>query len=625
MAKKNILTHSKLKKATELAQRGAFLEARTLLDQVCKVDRADAEAWFMLGVVNGKLERADAAVDCLRMAIVLRSDHALTHYNLGAIFRAQGRLEEAERAFSEAVRLDPGQVEIYEKLKEVLLDLGRGEDAARCYLEMLKLHPVNAETIASKGSMLHILSRLEEAADCYRKVLQLKPDNALFHDSLASVLCEQGMHEAAIENYRLALQLAPTNYRVHSNLLLTLQYSPDIDSAEIFAEHCGAANAYAGALPEGLVHANDREPDRCIRVGYVSSDFRLHSVAFFLEPLLVDHDPRHVEIFCYSGVSRPDALTEHLQGWAHHWRNIAGVPDEQVAAMVSADGIDILVDLAGYTSSCRLGLFARKPAPVQVSWLGYPDTTGLEAMDYRLTDVLADPEGRDEFYVESLARLPGCFLCYKPVPTAPQVAALPALENGYVTFGSFNILPKVNEKVVTLWAEVLRAVPQSRLFVKSAPLTDRATTERYYGLFESQGIGRDRVELIGHTATQAEHLDLYKRLDIALDTFPYNGTTTTCEALWMGVPVVTLAGVRHSGRVGVSLLNAVGMQDWIAETPEQYVAIAAKMVADLPHLAGLRAGLRASMAVSPLCDGKSFATKVEAAYREMWRKYCTSH
>lgn len=625
MAKKNILTHSKFKKAAELVQRGAFAEARTLLGQVCKVDRADAEAWFMLGVINGKLERADEAVDCLRTAILLRPDHALTHYNLGTIFRAQGRLDEAARSFGEAVRLDPGQVEAYEKLKEVLLDLGRGEDAARCCLEMLKLYPVNAETIASKGSMLHILSRLEEAADCYRKALLLKPDNALLHDSLASVLCEQGMHEEAIKNYRLALQLAPTNYRIHSNLLLTLQYSPDIDSAEIFAEHCGAAKAYAVVLPERLVHANDREPERRIRVGYVSSDFRLHSVAFFLEPLLVDHDPRYFEIFCYSGVSRPDAMTERMQGWAHHWRNIAGVPDEQVAAMVSADGIDILVDLAGYTSSCRLGLFARKPAPVQVSWLGYPDTTGLEAMDYRFTDALADPEGRDEFYVESLVRLPGCFLCYKPVLEVPKVAALPALEKGYITFGSFNILPKVNEKVVALWAEVLRAVPQSRLLVKSAPLTDCATTERYYGLFESQGIGRDRVELIGHTATQAEHLDLYKRLDIALDTFPYNGTTTTCEALWMGVPVVTLTGLRHSGRVGVSLLNAVEMQDWIAETPEQYVATAAKLAADLPRLTRLRAGLREHMAISPLCDGKAFAAKVEVVYREMWRKYCASH
>lgn len=625
MAKKNILTHSKMKKAAELAQRGAFAEAKSLLEQVCKVDRVDADAWFMLGVVNGKLERADEAVSCLQAAVRLHPGHALTHYNLGSIYRTQGRLEEAAKSFSEALRLDPSQMVVYETLKTVLLELDRADDAARCHLEMLKLYPVNADSIASKGSMLHILSRLEEAADCYRKALQLNPGNASLHDSLASALCEQGKYKEAIENHRLALRLDPANYRFHSNLLLTLQYSPAIDSAELFAEHCGAAQAYTVTLPGGLGHASDCDSERRIRVGYVSSDFRLHSVAFFLEPLLVGHDFRQVEVFCYSGVTRPDAMTERMQGWAHHWRDIAGLPDEQVAAMVSADGIDILVDLAGYTGGCRLGLFARKPAPVQASWLGYLDTSGLEAMDYRLTDALVDTAGREAFYVESLVRLPGCFLCYQPLPDAPEVAELPALEKGAVTFGSFNALPKVNDEVVALWAEVLRAVPQSQLFIKSSALTDRATSERYYGLFESQGIGRDRIELIGHTATQAEHLNLYKRVDIALDTFPYNGATTTCEALWMGVPVVVLAGVRNAGRMGVSLLNAVGMRDWIADTPEQYVATAAKMAADLPRLVSLRASLREHMAVSSLCDGKSFAAKVEVAYREMWRKYCVSH
>lgn len=624
MAKKNALTYSKIKKAAQLTQRGAFTEARTLLEQVCKVDRVDAEAWFMLGVVNGKLERADEAVACLQTAAGLRPGHALTHFNLGAVFRAQGRLEEASQSFGEAVRHDPSQMTAYATLNTVLLELGRVDDAARCYLEMLKLYPVNADTWASKGSMSQILCRFEDAADCYRKALQGKPNNASLHDSLASVLCEQGKYEEAIEHHRLAMQLNPADYKFHSNLLLTLQYLPDINSAEIFAEHRAVAELQAEVFFGEQVDINSREPERRIRVGYVSSDFRLHSVSFFLEPLLAGHNASHVEIFCYSGVPRPDATTERIRGWAHHWRDIAGLPDEQVAAMVSADGIDILVDLAGYTGGCRLGLFARKPAPVQVTWLGYPDTTGLETMDYRLTDALADPEGRDAFNVESLVRLPGCFLCYKPVPEAPEVASLPALETGTVTFGSFNTLPKVNEKVVALWAEVLRNVPHSRLFIKSPPLTDPVTAERYFGLFESHGIGRDRVELIGHTATQAAHLELYKRMDIALDPFPYNGTTTTCEALWMGVPVITLAGERHAGRVGVSLLNALGHPEWIAQTPEQYLAIATKLALDVQGLANARRDLREHMAASPLCDGKSFAVKVDAAYREMWRKWCAS-
>ncbi|WP_165922997.1 O-linked N-acetylglucosamine transferase, SPINDLY family protein [Sulfurirhabdus autotrophica] len=611
-----------MKKVAEHVQRGAFAEAKTLLEQVCKVDRVDAEAWFMLGVVNWKLELPDEALTCLHLAVRLRPDHALSHYNLGTIFRAQGRLEDAVQSFGEVLRLDPSQMATYETLKAILLELDRAEDAARCHLEMLKRYPLNADTYASKGSMLHILSRLEEAADCYRKALQLKPGSASLHDSLASALCVQGQYKEAIENHRIALQLDPGNYQFHSNFLLTLQYSPGIDSAEIFDEHCSAAKAYAFKPIKEVVYANKSEPERRLRVGYVSSDFRLHSVAFFLEPLLEAHDANHIEIFCYSGVSHPDVMTHRMQNIAHHWRDISSLSDEQVAAMVNSDGIDILVDLAGYTGGCRLGLFAQKPAPLQVSWLGYLDTTGLETMDYRLTDSFVDSHGRDSFYVESLIRLPGCFLCYKPFQNAPEVAMLPALGNNFVTFGSFNALPKINEEVVALWGGVLNAVPRSRLFIKSSALTDRATSERYYNLFESQGVGRDRVELIGHTVTQQEHLDLYKRIDIALDTFPYNGATTTCEALWMGVPVITLAGVRNSSRMGLSLLNSVGMQGWIAETPEQYLEIAVKMSADLSNLSGLRSGLRERVATSPLTDGKSFAKKIENVYREIWCKWC---
>lgn len=624
MAKKNILTQSKKKKASELLQQGRFLEAKGLLQQVCAIDRVDSEAWFTLGVVNGKLEEKSAAIDCFRQSVGIQPDHALAHYNLGMVLRGMGDYEAAAQSFRTALRHDSRQIAVYEALKNVLLELDRSDEAARCQLEMLKLYPLNADTWASKGSMLHILSRLEEAVEAYRKAIQLKPGVAALHDSLASALCEQGKFKEAIDNHRLALQLEPDNYRFHSNLLLTLQYSPDITAPELFSEHCSAARAYTLNIPFESNHGNSRDPDRRIRVGYVSSDFRQHSVAFFLEPLLAAHDHDAVEIFCYSGVARPDLMTEHMKVLADHWRDISGIPDDQVEKMVRSDGVDILVDLAGYTGGCRLGLFARKPAPIQASWLGYLDTSGLAAMDYRLTDGFVDQESQDQFYVESLIRLPGSFLCYKPLPEAPDVASLPALDNDFLTFGSFNALPKINDDVVSLWGKVLHAVPASRLFIKCSALTDSATSEHYHRLFESQGIERERVELIGHTLSQAEHLSLYKKLDIALDTFPYNGATTTCEALWMGVPVITLAGEHNSGRMGVSLLQVMGLQDWIAETPEQYVNIATRMAENLPRLADLRAGLRLMMEKSPLCDGKLFAGKVEAAYRNIWKKYCLS-
>jgi protein O-GlcNAc transferase len=623
MAKKNILTLSKKKKSMELAQGGQFAEAKKLLEEVCRVDRVDEEAWFMLGIIHGKLNDVAASIASLRQAIKLRPGHPLSHYNLGMALHGQGQLDEAIGAFQEAVHLAPQQIQPQVALSDTLLSAGRIEEAAVIFRNLTRLHPTDVDVLARLGRVVFMLGNLEEAISCYRKVLQLNPGYASVHDNIGRALCNQGLIDDAIASHRQALRLTPDDVVAHSNLLLTLQYQPQPDAAETFAEHRRWVDAHM-KVPITLGWANNRDPKRRLKVGYFSADFRTHSVAFFFEPLLANHDANAVETFCYSAVLRPDAVTERLQGLADEWRSLSSLTDVQVAEMIRADGIDILVDLAGHTGNNALKVFARKPAPIQATYLGYPDTTGLSTIDYRMTDALSDPPGREAFFTESLVHLPGCFLCYKPLPDAPEVAPLPALEKGYVTFGSFNMLPKINRNVIALWTEALRSVPDSRLFIKSPPLTDNAATQRYYDLFEAQGIGRDRVELIGRTATQAEHLDLYKRLDIALDTFPYNGTTTTCEALWMGVPVVTLAGVRHSGRVGVSLLNAAGLEDWIAETPEQYVAIAARMAADIPHLAELRAGLRERTAASPLCEGKPFALKVEAAYREMWRKYCVS-
>ncbi len=621
MAKKNILTLSKKKKAMELAQSGRFPEAKKLLEEVCRVDRVDAEAWFMLGIVHGKLNDVEASISSLRQAIKLNPGNSLAHYNLGMALHGQGQRDEAVKVFQEAVRMAPQQIQAQAALGDALLSAGRLEESAACFRNLTRLKPSDVEAHARLGRVVSMLGNLEEATACYRKVLQLDPGYASVHDNLGSSLCNQGLIDEAIASHRQALRLTPDDVVAHSNLLLTLQYQSEPDSAEMFTEHRRWVDVHMKA-PIPLEWANLRDPDRRLKVGYISADFRAHSVAFFFEPLLANHDSRVVESFCYSAVSRSDAVTERLQGLADGWRRLPGLTDAQVAEMIRADGIDILVDLAGHTGHNALKVFARKPAPIQVTYLGYPDTTGLSTIDYRMTDALSDLPGREAFFTESLARLPGCFLCYKPLPDAPEVAPLPALETGSVTFGSFNTLPKINQNVIALWAMVLRGVPDSRLFIKSPPLTDKAATQHYYDLFEAEGIGRDRVELIGRTATQAEHLDLYKRLDIALDTFPYNGTTTTCEAMWMGVPVVTLAGVRHSGRVGVSLLSAVGLEDWIAETPEQYVAIASRMAVDIPRLAELRAGLRECIAASPLCAAKPFAAKVESAYREMWRKYC---
>jgi predicted O-linked N-acetylglucosamine transferase (SPINDLY family) len=345
-------------------------------------------------------------------------------------------------------------------------------------------------------------------------------------------------------------------------------------------------------------------------------------VAYFIEPILAHHDPDRFEIYCYAQVGRGDVMTERLQALAGHWRRTLGMSDAELAAQVRADGIDILVDLAGHTANSRLTAFTSRPAPVQIGYLGYPNTICSPAIAYRLTDAWADPPGQEQFHCEELIRLPRGFLCYAPSPDAPAVTPPPSLTNGHITFGSFNNLAKINTGVVALWARLLQAEPTARLVIKNGSLRDPATRERYHALFQQHGIARARVDLAAWTPAMRDHLAAHAGIDIGLDTFPYNGTTTTCEALWMGVPVVALAGDRHASRVGVSLLTRLGLTELIAETLEHYIRVAQYLSANPARLSELRHGLRARIQASTLCDGAAFTRELEDTYRELWRRWC---
>ncbi len=621
MAKKNILLRSKIKKAQALLQADQLAEAGVLLEQIVKTERRDADVWLMLGIISGKQGQHARSVDYLRKALELRPGDIQILYNLGIALRGSGNVEAALGAFQRVVKLQPDFRDAGACVADACSTLGRLDESVDAFREALRYQPGNAELHSNLGSALQAKGLVDEAVACYRKALQINP-NLPSYDSLGSALTGQGKFDAALDAYREGLRRQPDNVRVFSNLLLTLNYMPDVAPEDIYKEHCRWGERH-GNPPERIKsHKNQRDPDRPLRVGYVSPDFRSHSVAYYIEPLLASHHREKVEVFCYSLVPRPDETTERLRARADHWREIHGQTSQQIVAQVQADQIDILVDLTGHTAHNILTAFACKPAPVQVTWLGYPATTGLPAIDYRLTDAIADPEGDDQFYTEELVRLPDCFLCYQPLRDAPPVEMLPAADRGYITFGSFNNLAKITPEVVALWSEVVKAVPDSRLLIKNPSLTDPNRRAQYYQLFRSHGISDDRVELLGHTPTREEHLALYGRVDIGLDTFPYNGTTTTCEALWMGVPVLTLTGNRHAGRVGKSLLKCTGLDDWVADSPEQFIARATDLAADLAGLAAMRQGLRDRLAVSPLCDSDAFACKVEAAYRGMWRRWC---
>lgn len=355
-----------------------------------------------------------------------------------------------------------------------------------------------------------------------------------------------------------------------------------------------------------------------IKVGYVSPDFRIHSVSQFFKPLLLAHNRDEFEIYCYSNVARPDSITTYIKSISDHWRNILGVNDKDVVQLIKKDEINILVDLSGHTANNRLKVFTHKPAPVQVTWLGYPNTTGLSTMDYRFTDSIADPPGSDHLYTEKLIRLKDGFLCYSGDESIKASTSPPCLKNGYITFGSFNNLPKVTAEVISLWSRILRSLFTSRLILKARQLKDKGVRSRIRKLFKKNGISFKRVQLFPMLLEARDHLNFYSRIDIALDTFPYNGTTTTCEALWMGVPVVTLKGSRHAGRVGASILTHANLKELIAENTDQYMEIVLRMGNVVSRLWHRKRNL---IRTSSLCNSALFAKNMETAYKEIYGKY----
>jgi predicted O-linked N-acetylglucosamine transferase (SPINDLY family) len=424
-----------------------------------------------------------------------------------------------------------------------------------------------------------------------------------------------------VERYRLAAEHRTRYLDYLSSILLAAHYNSDA-TPEWISEAHGEADRCCAALPRFTNWPVDRAPDRRLRIGYVSADFRQHSVAFFLAAIFKAHDPAAVDLCVYHNSSAEDELTTFFRERSAQWCNIHAMSSAEAAQRIHDDRIDILVDLSGHTAGNSIEAFARRPAPIQVNWLGYADTTGLSAMDYRLTDAVADPPGADRFARERLVRMPDAFLCYTAPAQAPQVVPPPVLETGVVTFGSFNNLIKVSASTLNLWAAVLREVPQSRMLIKGRWLELPEMRRRMLDLFAQRGVVPERVELVPRIDATSGHLAAYGRVDVALDTIPYNGTTTTCETLWMGVPVVTLVGDVHAARVSASLLRQVGLDDLAATSKRGYVKAAARLAAEPHVLAELRAGLRQRMAASPLCNAARFTRHLEAAYRGMWRRWC---
>lgn len=577
-----------------------------------------------LGEAYRHLQRFDEAIASFRQALALQANRPDTLNNLGLALGAQGRTDEAIACFRRAIALQPGFGQAHYNLGAALIAQGRHDDAVPHFQRAAALHPEAPEIHCNLGCLLAQQGRSDEALACFQQALALQPNfpNAL--DNLGSLFCNQGRLDEALACYRRARSLAPDRPDFQSNVIQALLYHPHCSAAEMGDELRRWQDDHARPLTRFVgPHDHDRTSDRPLRVGYVSPDFRLHAVAFFLLPLLEAHDRRGFHVTCYFSHVRSDDVTARFRAWAAEWRSLVGVTDEAAAAMIRRDRIDILVDLSGHMAGNRLPLFARKPAPIQVSFLGFPGSTGLGAIDYRLTDALADPVGAPTgFYPEALVRLPETAWCFAPLSGSPPVADSPAARHGYVTFGCFNNFAKITDDVLRLWARILFRVPRSRLTLKNQAVGTPSVASRLRSFFAQQGIATDRLQLVAHQAAALDHLRCYDEVDLAVDTFPYHGTTTTCEALWMGVPVVTLCGQTHAARVGVSLLTNAGLPEFIADGFDAYVEIAAAAGLDLARLASLRERLRARMQRSPLMDAPRFASSVESAYRVMWQRRC---
>ena len=570
---------------------------------------------------RGRLPEAE---QLCRGALRARPAHPEALNLLGRIMLALGRPGIGAAFIQKALDLQPGTAAFHRSLGTSLLMRHRPEEARASFQRAIDLEPECPKGYALLGGALLDLDRFDESVAVLERSLELGPERATSHNSLGVALLTQARVPEALAAFRTARDLDPESPHHHSGLLFASHYLPEGTREELFAEATRWAERHAQPLEAELrPHANSPIPDRRLRIGYVSADFHRHPVGYFLETVLRNRDAHQFEVFCYSNSTRLDEMTTRLQAQADHWRTLVGTTDADAAELVRADQIDLLIDLSGHTGGNRLLLSARKPAPVQAMWLGYFDTTGMRAIDYVIADERVCPPGDERWYAESIARLPRCYLCYTPPEGAPDVAPLPADAAGHVTFGCFNNLPKVSAEVVALWTRIMRAVPGSRLVLKSSPLSAASVRERYLQWFGEGGITPDRVTLLGKSQ-HVEYLAAYGEVDIALDPFPYTGGTTTVDGLWMGVPAITLAGDRFVSRMGVSHLTAVGLPELIVPSPEAYFDRAVTLAGDLPRLRELRATLRERVAHSPLCDGAGFTRELEDAFRKMWRTWCWS-
>lgn len=627
--------------------------ARYLKAVALKPDYADAHN--NLGISLRAVGRVEEAIASFRAAIAGAPQLMEAHLNLGEALLELNRFDEAMECFETVLAAWPGNVKALFDLGKCLDGVARTKEAIACFERALAIAPSDADGLCALGSILLRLKRNEEALGIYGRAVAAAPDSALARNGMACALKEVGRQDEALAAFETASALDPDNATIHCNmgivyrdmhreeealaaykkalsidpeyleartlLISATNYVADFSKDELFEISCRYGDSVARLAKPFKDHKNDKSPDRRLRAGFVSGDLCSHPVGFFLEGALAELNAETVELFAYSTTAKDDSVTQKLKTLMSVWRDVRLVSDARLADMIVGDGIDILIDLAGHTAGNRLPVFAWKPAPIQVAWIGYVATTGVREIDYILCDRWVMPPEEERYFVEKPFRLPNNYLCFSMPAFDIDVGPLPADRNGYITFGSFNNLTKINEPLIACWAKTLLAVPDSRLYLKTLLLGKDGVRGKICKSFANHGISPDRLILEG-ASPRRDLLESYNAVDIALDTFPYTGGVTSIEAMWMGAPVLTLSGNSYSSRIGESVVSNAGLPDWVAHSPDDYVAAALRHASDTDGLRALRASLRGKLLASSLGDSALFARGLEGAFREMWRAWC---
>lgn len=640
---------------------GQYAEAEECFRRTLALAPDSPETVLHLGYALNMQGRSADAEAAYRQAIALKPDYVEAHINLGNLLYGLGRFGEAETAYRQVTIMDAGNAKAYYNLANLLYGLGRVDEAEVTYCQAIALRSDYAEAHSNRGSALYDLDRLDEAEMAYRLAITIKADYAEAYYNLGNTLYDLGRLDEAEAAHRQAINIKPEFVEAHNNLGNALRELCRLDEAEAAYRHAISLNPYFALAYSNLLmtlqcicsrniedtfaealnfgrhfeaslidkwggYDNSREPDKQLKIGVVSGDLCNHPVGYFLEAVLRHLDQKSIALYAYANRVKKDELSERIRPFFEEWLVVKGMSDESLASQIRTDGIDILIDLAGHTAENRLLTFAHKPAPLQVTWLGYPNTTGMRAVDYILADPVTIPSKEEKFYTERIWRLPDTSICFTPPDSNLEINSLPGLGNGYISFGCFNNPAKLNESVIASWAEILRAVPDSTLLFKNKQRFNcAALRDSFRQRFMNLGVDPARLYFEG-ASSRFDLIASYQRIDIALDPFPYTGTTTTCEAAWMGVPTLTLKMERGLySRYGELIMKSVGLADWVAESVDEYIGKALAFSRDMARLAQIRSGLRDQLLNSPLCNAPRFANNLELALRGMWQQWCSQN